>query len=149
MKAEPNSRIVNGHDVKYTIDDLKANKVVTYGRIRNYEARKYMTQMKIGDEVFFYRSNCKEPAVTGIAKVVREAYPDVVALDPKSAFYDPKKRPWFVADLEYHSHLARPVLLSEMRKNPNLENMMLIKRCRLSVLPVKDDEWEEVMGMSQ
>lgn len=149
VKAEPNSRIVNGHDVKYTIDDLKENKVVTYGRIRNYEARKYMTQMKLNDDVFFYRSNCKEPAVTGIAKVVKEAYPDKVSLDPTSAFYDPKKRPWVVADLGYHSHLPRPVLLADIRKNPNLANMLLVRRCRLSVLPVTNEEWEEVLNMAK
>ncbi|GMM53311.1 hypothetical protein DASB73_042740 [Starmerella bacillaris] len=149
VKAEPNSRIVNGHDVKYTIDDLQKNKIVTYGRIRNYEARKYMKQMTIGDKVFFYRSNCKEPAITGIATVVKEAYPDKVAMDPSSAFYDPKKRPWFVADLGYESHLAKPVLLSDIKKHPELSDMLLVKRCRLSVLPVQDKEWETILDMSQ
>lgn len=150
LKAEPNSRIVSGIDVKYTIDDLKLHGQVTYGRIRNYEARKHLIAMKPGDEAFFYRSNCKEPAIVGTMTVLKPAYPDPAATNPNSPFYDPKNgHKWVVVDFKYQSHLNRPVTLREIKQTEDLQDMALVKRFRLSVTPVTDEQWQLIMKMSE
>jgi predicted RNA-binding protein with PUA-like domain len=92
MKSEPESRIENGHEMKFSFDDLKANKdqITWWDGVRNYEARNHMKQMKIGDRAFFYHSNCKNPGIIGIVKICNEAYIDHTAFDPKDAHFDPK-----------------------------------------------------------
>ena len=92
MKSEPESRIENGHEMKFGFDDLKANKDQTtwWDGVRNYEARNHMKSMKIGDKAFFYHSNCKNPGIIGIVRICKEAYVDHTAFDPKDAHYDPK-----------------------------------------------------------
>jgi predicted RNA-binding protein with PUA-like domain len=92
MKSEPESRIENGHEMKFSFEDLKANKDQTtwWDGVRNYEARNHMKSMKIGDNAFFYHSNCKNPGIIGIVKVCKEAYVDHTAFDSKDAHFDPK-----------------------------------------------------------
>lgn len=150
LKAEPDSRIVKGKDVKYTIDDLKKEKVGTWDGVRNNEARKHLMSMKNGDLAFFYRSNCKEPGIVGTMKIVKEHYPDETAHDPSAAYYDPKTPDrWVVVDVEYESHLPHVVGLQAIKQNPKLKDMQLVKRSRLSVIPVTDDEWKIIMQMSR
>ena len=87
MKSEPN---------EFSIDDLLAapGRRTFWDGVRNYQARNFMRdQMRLGDLVFFYHSNCPEPGITGIARVSREAYPDHTAFDPKDKNYDPKSNP--------------------------------------------------------
>lgn len=150
LKAEPDSRIVKGKDVKYTIDDLKEEKIGTWDGVRNNEARKHLMNMKKGDTAFFYRSNCKEPGIVGTMKIVKEHYPDETAHDPNAAYYDPKSPDrWVVVDVEYLSHLPSVVGLQAIKQNPELKDMQLVKRSRLSVIPVTDDEWEVILRMSR
>ena len=85
MKSEP--------DV-YSIDDLERDGREMWDSIRNYQARNMMRDdMEIGDEIFFYHSNCKEPGIVGIMEVTREGYPDYTATDPEQHYYDPKSDP--------------------------------------------------------
>lgn len=150
LKAEPESRIVKGQDVKYTIDDLKRERVGTWDGVRNNEARKHLASMRKGETAFFYRSNCKEPAIVGTMKIVKEAYPDETAKDPKAPYYEPKNPDrWLVVDVEYVSHLPQPVLLFSIKNTPELRDMQLVKRSRLSITPVTDKEWDIVMKMSK
>jgi hypothetical protein len=88
--------------------------------VRNYQARNMMRdEMKVGDQVFFYHSNCKEPGIVGIAEVVREGYPDHTAFDPNAKYHDPKSDPdnprWFMVDLKYVRHTKRTITLSELK----------------------------------
>ncbi|ANB15890.1 hypothetical protein AWJ20_3534 [Sugiyamaella lignohabitans] len=76
LKAEPETRVVDGHDVKFSIDDLKDMKVSPWDGVRNYEARNNMRAMKQGELAFFYHSNCKVPGIVGIMKIHKEAYVD-------------------------------------------------------------------------
>lgn len=148
LKAEPDSRIVKGVDVKYTIDDLEEEKVGHWEGIRNHEARKNLLAMKKGDRAFFYRSNCKQPAIVGTMTIDKEAHEDYFAKDPKHPYYDAKQTgKWVMVDVRYGSHLT-PVLLSELRENPKLKNMALLKRSRLSVTPVTDEEFDEILSMA-
>ena len=99
MKSEPDC---------FSIDDLHAcpNGTDQWDGVRNYQARNFLRdQIKVGDGVLFYHSNCKEPAIVGLAKVVREGYPDYTALDPRDKHFDPKasdaKPTWYMVDVQY------------------------------------------------
>lgn len=121
--------------------------------VRNYQARNLLRdEIKNGDGVLFYHSNCDQPAVIGTAKVVREGYPDHTQFDRKSDYYDAdakKDEPrWYMVDIKAERALARPVTLEEMRDVPALEEMKLLKRgMRLSVQPVTEREWNTILKL--
>lgn len=153
LKAEPETRLVNGHDVKFSIDDLKSMKTSCWDGVRSYEARNNMKAMKKGDKAFFYHSNCKEPGIVGIMKIAKEAYTDYTAFDKSHPYYDAKSKKddprWFMVDVEYVRHLPRIVPLQEIKQDDNLKEMALRKRSRLSVTPVTDKEWEYLIDKSE
>ncbi|XP_021574014.1 thymocyte nuclear protein 1 isoform X3 [Carlito syrichta] len=94
MKSEPESRIEKGVDVKFGIEDLKAQPKHTtcWDGIRNYQARNFLRAMKLEEEAFFYHSNCKEPGIAGLMKIVKEAYPDHTQFEKNSPHYDPSSK---------------------------------------------------------
>ena len=145
MKSEPSV---------FSIDDLKAKPKQTafWVGVRNYQARNFMQSMKKGDQILFYHSSCPEPGVVGVAQVVREAYPDHTAFDPKDAHYDPKSKPdkptWMMVDVKFVKKLKRVIGLDEMKQHTKLAGFRLLQRGnRLSVLPVSDAEWKTVLAM--
>ena len=121
--------------------------------VRNYQARNMMRdQMKGGDQVLFYHSACKTPGVAGIAEVVREGYPDFTARDPESKYYDPKASEdnprWYMVDVRFVRKLKRLIPLSELKANPQLEDMPLLRRGnRLSIMPVDPQHWQQILAM--
>jgi len=139
MKSEPS-------DV--SVDDLAKlpNKSVAWYGVRNYQARNFMRdQMKVGDKVFFYHSNCDEPGIAGLAVVSTLAYPDETQFDPKNKYFDPKatrETPrWFNVDVKLVKK-TRLLSIKEMREHPELANMRpLQKGNRLSITPVDPKEW--------
>ncbi|KAK9377739.1 PUA-like domain-containing protein [Lipomyces chichibuensis] len=159
FKAEPESRIVDGVDVRFSFDDLSREGQACWDGVRNYEARNCMQRMKVGDFGFFYHSNCKTPEIVGILKVCKEAYIDHTAFDPKHPYYDPKsdkERPkWFMVDVEYVRPLKRQIGLHELKahlakhssKSP-LNDMALMRKSRLSVSPVKESEWSFILDLA-
>ena len=146
MKSEP--------DV-FSIDDLAKAKNQTTGwdGVRNYQARNLLRdEIAIGDSVLFYHSSVDPPAVAGLARVVRAGYPDPTQFDPKSDYYDkesPRDAPrWFSVDIAFDRKLARPVRLPELRGEPALADMVLLRRgSRLSVQPVTPAEWKRIVAM--
>ena len=120
--------------------------------VRNYQARNMMRDdMKVGDSILFYHSNAKPMAVVGIASVVREGYDDFHALDPDDKHYDPKATPekpiWSMVDIKGERPLARPVTLAEIKENPKLKDMLLIRKgMRLSIQPITKEEFIEVVS---
>lgn len=146
MKSEPDA---------FSIDDLKAVGVEPWDGIRNYQARNFMRdEMKKGDKVFFYHSSCAEPGIVGIMKVASEPYPDQTAFDSSAKYYDPKSDPenprWILVDVKFVEKLHNPILLSELKQAPELENMRLLKRGnRLSIMPVEESEWDCIMKLVQ
>ena len=144
MKSEP--------DV-YDIDDLERDGREMWDSIRNYQARNMMRDdMRIGDEIFFYHSNCKEPAIVGISKVASEPYPDPVQFDPESNYFDPKSSKenprWILVDVEFVRKLKRPITLAELKANAALEDMILTRRGnRLSIMPVSDEHWNLILNL--
>ncbi len=149
--------LVKSEPDEFGIDDLYRSPKRTshWDGVRNYQARNFMRDgMKKGDLVFFYHSNCETPAIVGIAKVVREAYPDFTAFDPDDKHYDAKSDPddplWMMVDIQYVRKLARPIPLRELKNEPRLADMRLVRKGnRLSVMPVSEAEWETILGMEK
>ena len=139
----------------FSIDDLKnaPDQTEHWDGVRNYQARNFMRdQMKVGDEVFFYHSNCNPPGIVGTATVASEPYPDHTAFDPESEHPDPKSTPdnprWFMVDIRFQEKFKHPISLDDLKQQPALENMRLVQKGnRLSVMPIEPDEWEYIMQM--
>jgi predicted RNA-binding protein with PUA-like domain len=147
MKSEP--------DV-FGIDDLKQRPLQTehWDGIRNYQARNMMRdEMKKGDQIFFYHSNANPIGITGIMKIVREAYPDFTAQNPDSKYYDPKSNSenprWFMVDVKFVRKLKRVITLDELKQHADaLGDMALLRKGnRLSINPVSKEQWEYILGL--
>jgi predicted RNA-binding protein with PUA-like domain len=141
MKSEP--------DV-FSIDDLERIGREHWDGVRNYQARNHMQRMRTGDLVLFYHSSAKPPGVAGVARVCREAYPDHGQFDPRSKYHDPKATPekprWFMVDVEFVRKLKRLVTLDELKQDPALSGMLVVRRgMRLSVQPVEPQHFERVL----
>ncbi len=147
MKSEPDC---------FSLDDLKKCPDSTdhWDGVRNYQARNFLRDsIKAGDGVLFYHSNCKDPAIVGLARVVREGYPDHTALDPREKHFDPKatdmKPIWYMVDVQYIAHLPNPLNRDDLRRHPILSGMdVLRKGNRLSVQPVTKEQWREVLAVN-
>ena len=148
MKSEP--------DV-FGIDDLKnrPNRTEHWDGVRNYQARNMMRdQMEKGDLVFFYHSNCAEPGIVGIMKVVREGYPDHTAFEPQQKYYDPRSDPeqprWYMVDVKYQRKLRRVVTLAELKQHQALQDCPLVRKGnRLSIMPITEQQWELILELEQ
>ena len=123
---------------EYSWDDLVKLKRDHWDGVRNFRARNNLKAMKVGDLAFFYHS-VSEKAIVGIAKVVREHYPDPTIDDEQ----------WVVVDVVPERKLKRPVTLAEVKATSKLSNMALVRISRLSVQPVTTDEFDIVMKMSE
>ncbi|MBT8082950.1 MAG: EVE domain-containing protein [Gammaproteobacteria bacterium] len=144
MKSEPDA---------YSIDDLERDGREPWDGIRNYQARNMMRDdMKIGDEVFFYHSNCKEPGIVGIMKVASEPYPDPTQFDRKSNYYDPKSPRddprWCLVDVEFVRKLGRTITLSEIKAARGLDGLILTRKGnRLSIMPIEKKHWNKLLSL--
>ena len=147
MKSEPDC---------FSIDDLaKApKKTKCWDGVRNYQARNFISAMEIGDQVYFYHSSVEPACVVGVAEVVKKAYPDHTALDPKDEHYDQKATPanliWEMVDIKFMWKFDQPLTLEDLRNVKGLEKMELLRRgSRLSVQPVTADEWKIVSNLAE
>lgn len=138
----------------FSFEDLKKRPDMTepWDGVRNFQARNFLRDtVRVGDRVLFYHSNIPEPAVVGLAEVVRAGYPDTTALNPNSEHFDPKASVdnpiWYMVDLRYIEPLKRIVTLERIKQNPLLSAMPLVKRSRLSIQPVAEDEWRIILSM--
>jgi predicted RNA-binding protein with PUA-like domain len=127
MKSEPSS---------YSWQDLVRDGSTEWDGVRNNAARLHLRAMKAGDEAFFYHS-MDERAVIGIMRIAREGAPD------------PKDSNWVSVKVEPVRALERPVTLAEIKAEPRLAKMELIRQSRLSVAPVREKEWALVLEMSR
>jgi predicted RNA-binding protein with PUA-like domain len=127
VKTEPDT---------YSWDDLVKDSKTTWDGVRNFQARSNLKAMKQGDQVFIYHTG-DEKAIIGLAKVVKEPYPD------------PKDKDWVVIDLAAGKKLKKPVSLSQIKADKRLVNMVLVRASRLSVQPVKPDESDLILSLSE
>ncbi len=127
--------LVKSEPFKYSWDLFVEKGRDHWDGVRNYQARNNLAAMKVDDLVFFYHSN-EGMEIVGIAKVVREAYPDPTADDPR----------WVVVDLVPVEKLPRPVTLKEIKEDPLLQEIALVKLSRLSVQPVRKEEFDRILA---
>lgn len=127
MKSEPSS---------YSWQDLVRDGSTEWDGVRNNAARLHLRAMRRGDEAFFYHS-MDERSVIGIMRITREAAPD------------PKDPDWVSVKVEPVRALERPVTLKEIKAEPRLAKMELIRQSRLSVAPVRDEEWAVVLELGR
>jgi predicted RNA-binding protein with PUA-like domain len=127
LKTEPST---------FSWDDLVKDKKAAWDGVRNFQARNNLKAMKKGDFAFIYHS-MDGKAVIGIAEITREYYPD------------PKDKDWVAVDIKPIKKLKSPVELAAVKKDKRLSNMVLVKNSRLSVQPVKNEEFDLVVGLSE
>jgi len=147
MKSEP--------DV-FGIDDLKnkTNSIEHWDGVRNYQARNMMRdQMKKGDLVFFYHSNCTPPGIVGIMQVVKEGYPDFTSWNSDSKYFDPKSTEenprWFMVDVKFKKKFKEIIPLEVLKNKPELADFKLVQKGnRLSIIPVSQDEWDFILNLA-
>lgn len=129
VKSEPST---------YSFEQLMKDGSTTWDGVRNYAARNHLRSMKKNDDVLYYHS-MDTTEIVGIAKVSKTAFPDPTADDDT----------WSAVELKPVKPLKNPVSLAAVKENPALKNMALVRLGRLSVQPVTDEEWEEIMRMSK
>ncbi len=148
MKSEP---------LTFGIDNLKKCRKQTdhWEGVRNYQARNFMRdQMKVGDQAFFYHSNCDEPGIVGVIEIVKESHPDFTAHDPESKYYDPKstkeKPRWFMVSVQFIKKFSSTISLKKLKTYSSLEGMTLLKPGnRLSITPVSKKEWRFILSLAK
>lgn len=145
MKTEPGS---------YSIDDLQKDKITFWSGVRNYQARNFLRDdIKKGNEVLVYHSNAEPSGIVGVAKVIKEGYPDPTAFDPKSQYFDEtssmKDPRWFVVDIQFVKKFDQILSLQDLKMDPMLDGMELLRKGqRLSVLPVSEKHFLHVLGQA-
>ncbi len=145
MKSEPES---------FSIDDLKRLKKDAWSGVRNYQARNFMKEMRVGDLMLFHHSSVNPAGIVGLGKIVAAAHPDATQFDKKSSYFDPKaakeKPIWFCVDVGFVKKFPRPLSLEELRGIKALKDMVLLERgSRLSVQPVTQNEFDAIIKLSR
>jgi predicted RNA-binding protein with PUA-like domain len=127
--------LIKSEPSEFGYDDLEKEGKTMWEGVRNYQARNNLRAMKKGDMALFYHSR-EGLEVVGIAKVIKEAYPDPTAT----------KGDWSVVDFAPYKRLSNPVSLKSIKANPKLQNIALVRNGRLSVMPLEKEEFEEIVG---
>lgn len=130
--------LVKSEPHKYSWEKFLNDKQTVWDGVRNYQARNNLREMKLGDEVMFYHSN-EGKEVVGVAKVVKESYPDPTTTDER----------WLVVELAPVATLKKPVTLETLKSTPGLENMGLVRQGRLSVTPLTKYEFDKILELSE
>lgn len=138
-----------------SLDDIRAagRKGMRWDGIRNYQARNFLRdQIRKGDGVLVYHSQCKHVGVVGTARTISASYPDPAQFDPNSPYHDPKasiESPrWFCVDIAFERALPNTISLAQIKQDPTLSGMVLVKQGRLSIQPVTAAEWAHIMGLA-
>jgi predicted RNA-binding protein with PUA-like domain len=129
--------LIKSEPFKYSFDQFMVDKKTFWDGVRNYQARNNLREMKKGDLLLFYHSN-EGKEIVGIAKIVKEAYQDPTTDDAN----------WVVVDVAPVKKLKNPVTLEVVKKDKRLENMALVKLMRLSVQPVKKEEFDIILELA-
>jgi predicted RNA-binding protein with PUA-like domain len=139
----------------FSIDDLAKVTREPWSGVRNYQARNFMwKEMKPGDLALFYHSNAKPPGITGIARVVGQAYPDPTQFDAASDYFDPKSKPenprWWLTDFEFVGKFSEMLTLEAIKADSLLAEMVVCQRgTRLSINPVDPMHFKHVCKLAK
>lgn len=147
--------LVKSEPSVFSLQDLAraAEQTTCWDGVRNYQARNFMREMAVGDQVLFYHSNADPPSIVGTAEVVRTAYPDDTQFDKRSHHYDPASTAaaprWDMVDIKYRETFKTSLSLDRLRQEPKLKGMVLLRKgSRLSVQPVTESEWAVVVRLA-
>ena len=144
LKSEPTA---------YSIDDLARDGQTCWEGVRNYAARNNLKAMELGDLALFYHSNANPPGVAGVVRIAKAAYPDHYAWAKRSKYFDEKSTRdnprWFMVDVEFVEKLDEPLGLDVIKRTRALAEMVLVKRGRLSVQPVKKREFDTILKIAR
>lgn len=130
LKTEPDT---------YSFDDLEKDKKTNWNGVRNYQARNFLREIKKNDLALIYHSG-KDKCVIGVSQISKPAYPD---LDPQ------KKGDWVQVDLKVHERLKSSVSLAKIKATPTLKDLPLIKQSRLSVMPITEKHFKEIIKLGK
>jgi predicted RNA-binding protein with PUA-like domain len=130
--------LVKQDPANYSFDDFQKEKKTDWTGVRNYQARNFLRDMKKGDEVLFYHSG-DEKAVVGIATVSKTAFPDPTADDDA----------WIAVELKAGKKLKKPVTLADIKADPKLSEILLVRNGRISVMSLKPAEYDRIMKMAE
>lgn len=138
---------------EYSIDQLERDQISRWFGIRNYQARNYLKETKVGDYIFFYHSSCPQPGIYGLMTLQKEYYPDNDALDHSSKYFDKKStfenNRWICVDVFFKKKFTRPILLKNLKETCEFNDSPLTKNfCRLSVIPITLTQFEKVLMMA-
>lgn len=145
MKSEP--------DV-YSITDLQHDRVSLWDGVRNYQARNFLREMKIGDYAFFYHSNTKIPGIVGLMQIIETDIADPTQFDQNSEYYDPKSSQdaprWQTVKVEFVEQFTRLISLNELKENFGDDELLVVKKGnRLSVIPIDVQVAERILAMKE
>jgi len=141
VKKEPNYWLMKSEPDAYSIDTLEKEKETIWDGIRNYQARNFMRKMDIGDQAFFYHSNCKPPGIVGLMEIVSKNIIDPTQFDKNSKYYDSKSNKlnprWDCVKVQFLFKSNEIISLQELRLLFKEEELLVVKKGnRLSILPV-------------
>lgn len=146
MKSEPTS---------FSINDLQRVGREPWDGVRNYQARNFMRDdMQVGDKAFLYHSNTKKTGIAGIMHIAKAGYADPTQFHPESKYYDPKATEatprWYLVDVEFELAFNDILLLSDLKKLPQLEDCLLTQKgSRLSVMPLQSKHWHAIITLAE
>ncbi|HAC65536.1 MAG TPA: EVE domain-containing protein [Cyanothece sp. UBA12306] len=143
MKSEPNT---------YSITDFQEEGQTIWDGVRNYQARNFLREMKVGDLAFFYHSNTKIPGIVGLMKVIESNVIDPTQFDQQSPYFDSKSTMdsprWQTVTVEFVAEFSEQLTLETLKKTFTPEELLLVKRGnRLSVLPVSSNIAQKILQM--
>ena len=130
--------LVKSEPYKYSWQDLLKDKWTYWDGVRNYQARNNLKEMKTGDLVLYYHSN-EGKEIVGVSEIIKEYYQDPTTDDER----------WVVVDLKPVKTLNNPVTLKQIKEEPRLKDIALIKQSRLSVMPIKKKEYDIILSLSK
>ncbi|GMM69951.1 EVE domain-containing protein [Alteromonas sp. MTD1] len=141
----------------FSIDDLasRPNQTEPWDGVRNYQARNFLRDdIALGDLVYIYHSSCKNVGIAGVAEVVKAGYPDTTQFTPESKYFDPKSDPatprWFRVDVKFVEKFEKVLSLSDIKQMQGITELPLVKKGgRLSVMPVTEQEWQQLYAAAK
>jgi predicted RNA-binding protein with PUA-like domain len=155
MSRSQNFWIIKNEVSDYDITQMSKDRKTLWTGVRNYQARNFMTQkMAVGDFCLFYHSNADPSGAAGIVRVSKAADTDPSALDKKSKYFDSKSTTenpiWKCVEVEFVKKLKRLVSIGEMRESSKLKDLMILQKgSRLSITPITENEFNEIVKLSE
>ncbi len=141
MKSEP---------VAYSISDLKKEQTTIWDGIRNYQARNFMRSMKVGDQAFFYHSNCSPPGIVGLMEIIKTSVVDPTQFDPQNKYFDPKSSKesprWDCVQLKYVGQFKKMMTLEDLKNSYDVDQIAVVRKGnRLSILPIPEKTAKDLL----